>query len=85
MDLKFQEDKRAQVEKKLEENAKREKEELSLMEKQMAEAIQKKTSTQISTEFSEIRKSKKGMFSEIVLPGKDTPSRKSTPRIQYGK
>jgi hypothetical protein len=33
--------------------------------------------------FLEPRKSK-GMFSEIILPGK-TPIRKTTPRIHYGK
>jgi len=63
----------------------REREELKMMEKQMADAIKKKSNTQASTDFTEVRKSKKGMFSEIVLPGKHTPNRKTTPRIHYGK
>ena len=52
------------------------------MEKQMQESIKKKREDKISENASDVRKSK-GMFSEIILPGK-TPIRKTTPRIHHG-
>lgn len=60
----------------------KDKEELKLMEKQMLEAINKKTNV-TKNDFVEPKRNKKGMMSEIVLPGK-TPSRISTPKIRYG-
>ena len=59
----------------------RDKEELKLMEKQMLDAESKKNKSEIK--FEEPKRSKKGMFSEIVVAGK-TPSRISTPKVRYG-
>jgi len=57
--------------------------EMNHMERQLKEALVRKREEQISQRnTSDIRKSK-GMFSEIVLPGK-TPIRKTTPRIHHG-
>jgi pre-mRNA-splicing factor ATP-dependent RNA helicase DHX38/PRP16 len=58
----------------------RKREEIPIESRMPSDMTKKQTKTDI---FSEPRK--KAMFSEIALPGKNTPMRKTTPRIRYGK
>jgi pre-mRNA-splicing factor ATP-dependent RNA helicase DHX38/PRP16 len=58
------------------------KNDLRSLERQTLDSIKKTEKSEVI--FTEPRKTK-GMFSEIILPGKDTPVRKLTPRIKYGK
>ena len=64
----------------------KQKEEIKNMERQMQEAFRKKNESRLFSDFTEPRsKRKSGYNTDIILPGGITPSRKSTPRIFYGK